>query len=69
MHETSMDLFTDENLEFQIFNFFRNFQIKNSKKTSLHFKNFGQNGIEKHVVCRPEKIEQVCTAVKSGKKI
>jgi hypothetical protein len=55
-------------IEFEIFENLRNFKIKNSKKTSLHFKTFGQNRIQKFVVFHPRKIKKVCPAVKSGKK-
>jgi hypothetical protein len=49
------------------FEFFQKFEIKNPKKTSRHFKNFGQNRIKKFIVFRSGKFEQICSVVKSEK--
>jgi hypothetical protein len=46
---------------------FKFLKIYEILKTSIYLKNYGQNRIQKYVVCRPEKIEQVCAAVKSEK--
>jgi hypothetical protein len=47
----------------------QNFQKKNPKKTRPHFKNFGENRIQKLVSFRPGKIEKfarLCKVKKSN---
>jgi hypothetical protein len=54
-------------VEFEIFKKLRNFKIKNSKKTSLHFNNFGQNRIQWFIVFHRRKIEAASAGVKIKK--
>jgi hypothetical protein len=52
------------------FNFFKNlsnFEIKNPKKTSLHFKDFSENRIQKSVAFHCRKIKAGLATVKIKK--
>jgi hypothetical protein len=46
-------------VEFEIFKKLRNFGIKILKKTGHHFKNFGQNKIQKFIIFHPGKSRKV----------
>jgi hypothetical protein len=54
---------------FEIFKNLKIFEIKNPKKTRLHFKIFCQNRIQKFVILRPTKFEEGAVGVKIEKNI
>jgi hypothetical protein len=46
-------------VQIEFFNNLKNFEIKNSKKTRVHFKIFGRNGIQKIKLTRSVKFAEV----------
>jgi hypothetical protein len=46
-------------VQIEFFNNLKNFEIKDSKKTRVHFKIFGQNGIQKIKLTRSVKFAEV----------